>query len=112
MTTPTRPVVPILEPVNPDCPICMNEVEFIDTSFECTNCNCCWPDGLNETGEWMDPDTPQCEATSQPFAGYPWAAPELRESVERCVLDGDHDGDHRSIDGVFWRAAGSEGTPA
>ncbi|WP_116051902.1 hypothetical protein [Amycolatopsis palatopharyngis] len=109
-----RSAPPAIELCCPDCPICREETSYEDSAFECQPCNAYWPNGVGEPGEWLEPDAEQCEAEIQPLLGNPYADKELQATVERCILDDGHDGDHRAANGLdSWPSRpDTEGTPA
>lgn len=91
-----------LQPRNPLCPLCSEEVGCDGDSFTCEHCNARWPcDGSwsSDEGDWIDPDAPQCGGIKQPFLTSRYE--NIRHNEYRCMLDLDHKGKHRCYD-IEW----------
>jgi hypothetical protein len=94
--------VPVLYPVKipptiyqmPTCPLCDADCDTDGASLTCESCGVYWPGGLDGAGRRVEePDAPACGAEHQPWKGY--AA--IGNHRYRCVLDADHESDHRGV---------------
>lgn len=101
-----------LEPRNPFCPLCMDEVACDGDAFWCERCGATWscePGWHNDPGEWRDDEAQQCGGIKQPFLNSKYD--NIRHDQIRCLLDQDHETDHTGEGGITWRRQDENGQP-
>jgi hypothetical protein len=99
MTTPApaRPVKippPVIQ--MPTCPLCNGDCDHDGYSLNCESCGVYWPDGDTHSGRRVEEfDLPECAAEHAPYERGRY--PSLAVYRFRCVLDADHESDHRGV---------------
>jgi hypothetical protein len=84
---------------NPTRPLCSETTDYDEGTFVCYSCGCYWPaeNYWLVDGQWLDEDAEQCPADVRPHLGD-ILHPNIADTVERCLLDAEHDPPHRSAD--------------
>lgn len=88
--------IPPPEHQMPTCPLCLDDCTH-DECLTCDSCGVYWPDGDTAPGRRIEEfDQPACGAEHRPWANRT-GLETIAEYRYHCVLDADHEGDHRGV---------------